>query len=280
MKVWAHAKINLYLKILGKRPDGFHELETLMCPVSLADELELEPAKEGIQLEVSTENGDILSSGPGNLIWKAAQAVQERAGIKAGVRISLNKRIPMGGGLAGGSSDAAATLLAVNKLWNAELDNATLMEIAAKLGSDVAFFLQSHPAICTGRGENVHPVHLKNLPWAVLINPGFSVPTPWAYKIYATTPSQGDEGKTFDWTENGITLKNDLEPAVFSKYLWIKETKTWLRKQPLVIESLMSGSGATVFALVADEQAGCHLQQQVLDYLGQKTWARVVQLLA
>ncbi|MFH1066605.1 MAG: 4-(cytidine 5'-diphospho)-2-C-methyl-D-erythritol kinase [bacterium] len=276
MKVLAPAKINLYLKISGKRPDGFHELETLMCPVDLADELELELAEDGIHLEVKTENGDVLSSGPENLVWRAAQAVQERAGIKAGVRIILHKRIPMGGGLAGGSSDAAATLLVMNKLWNAGLDNSALAELAASLGSDVCFFLQPHPAVCTGRGEKIRPIELKNLPWAVLINPGFSVPTPWAYKAYAMNPNQGVEGKTLDWTASGITLRNDLEPAVFSKYLWIKEAKAWLQKQDVVLDALMSGSGASVFALVSDEKAGRQLAERASDYFGRETWIRVV----
>ena len=273
MKVLAPAKINLYLKILGKRPDGYHDLETLMCPLALADEIEIEEKSSGIELEVPGAPSHV-PTGPDNLVWKAAQAVLDEAKIKKGVRMVLHKKVPTGGGLAGGSSDAAAVLLAVNKLFNAPLPFASLEKIASGLGSDINFFLQPLPAVCTGRGEKVSPLALKNLPWVVLINPGFGVPTPWAYKTYAQHPSKGTEGKTFEW-EKSVTLRNDLEPAVFSKYLWIAETKSWLQKNPLVLDSLMSGSGATVFALVHDEKDAKTLARQASEYLGSSTWIHV-----
>lgn len=278
MKILAPAKINLYLKILGKRPDGYHELETLMCPTSLADEIELEECSKGIHIAIE---GAELAAGPENLVHRAAQAVQRRAKIQKGVKIFLRKNIPLGAGLGGGSSDAAVVLLAVNKLWQAGLDETTLNQLAAELGSDVNFFLQPHPAVCTGRGEKIQPVDLHYLPFVVLIYPGFEVSSLWAYKTYAQNPQPGASGKTFHWNKagEGISLQNDLEPAVFSKHLWIAETKKWLQNHPLVDDALMSGSGATVFAILSNEKRARQLVIEAKKRLGNETWICFTRLL-
>ena len=283
MKVLAPSKINLYLHISGKRPDGYHELETLMCPLSLADEIEIELADQGVALTIE---GADLPSGPENLAYRAADEFFKMAQVdsaQGGARIHLKKRIPTGGGLAGGSSNAAAVLLALNQLLGEPLSMDQLGSIAAGMGSDINFFLQHEPAICSGRGEKVCPHPLRNLPWALLINPGFGVSTPWAYKTYAQNPAQGEVGRTFEWgagapPDSVVTLRNDLEPAVFSKYIWIAETKAWLQRQPMVLDALMSGSGATVFALVEDEKAAAKLTAQARDYLGHATWIQAVRL--
>lgn len=277
MKVTSPSKINLYLHISGKRADGYHELETLMCPLSFADEVEVDLAKEGILLTIE---GADLSCGPDNLAYRAADEFFKLAKTGSGARIHLKKRIPMGGGLAGGSSNAAAVLLALNELSNSPLNMDQLGQIAASMGSDINFFLQHQPAICSGRGEKVTPYPLKNLPWVVLINPGFGVPTPWAYKTYAQNPIQGEPGKTFDWGGEPITLRNDLEPAVFTKYIWIAETKKWLQNQPMVLDALMSGSGATVFALVEDEKSATQLISKAKEYLGEATWMCAAKLMS
>jgi len=176
MKVRCPAKINLYLRILGKRPDGFHELETLMCPVSIFDEMEFENGPADVELQI--EGADI-PAGEDNLVVRAVRLLQEATGLRNGVRIRLRKQIPVGGGLAGGSSNAALTLRALNTFWKAGLSEAQLGQAAAKLGSDINFFLQDGPAICRGRGELVEPVELAGEWQALLINPGFGVPTPW-----------------------------------------------------------------------------------------------------
>lgn len=272
MKISAPAKINLYLKILGKRPDGFHELETLMCPLSLCDEVLLEKRPSGISLEVE---GADLPTGPENLAYRAAQLVQEKAGISQGIHIRLLKRIPSGGGLAGGSSNAAAVLKGANALWKAGLSEEVLHELAASLGSDINFFLQDAPAVCTGRGETVAPLPFTTkLPGVLLINPGFGVSTPWAYKTYASSPSKGEAGGSYAWFQDKacITLRNDLEPAVFTKYLWIQEARHWLRQQPETLDALMSGSGATVFALFEDKASGKSLLSKAKEYFGPKCW--------
>src|SRR5436190_8593477 len=145
-------KVNLLLNILGKRPDGFHELETVMHPVNFCDELTFERTTNGIRLSCSEP---ALPTDKTNLVHRAATAFLERARIREGVRIHLEKKIPMAAGLGGGSANAGATLLGLNELFGASLAAATLHEIASSLGSDVPFFLQTNPALATGRGEVV-----------------------------------------------------------------------------------------------------------------------------
>ncbi|MDD5263022.1 MAG: 4-(cytidine 5'-diphospho)-2-C-methyl-D-erythritol kinase [Methylacidiphilales bacterium] len=283
MKVRCPAKINLYLRILGKRPDGFHELETLMCPVSLFDEMELERADGGVELRV--EGADI-PAGDDNLVVRAARLLQEFSGKSHGARIFLRKAIPVGGGLAGGSSNAALALLALNRLWDCGLPMEKLEQAAASMGSDINFFLYRKPAICRGRGEQVEPVELSRPLAGLLVNPGFGVPTPWAYKTYAANPRKGElgrlllqsrAGKGAAWQE--FRLQNDLEPAVFDKYLWIREAGRWLARQNDVLDSMMSGSGATVFALLENKvQAEC-VAAKARDYFGARTWIQPVDLL-
>ncbi len=250
----AHAKINLDLRILGRRPDGFHELETLMVPLDLHDLVRFEPAPDGVTLTI--EGAHDLPTGPENLAVRAALLLKEATGYPGGVRLHLVKRIPHGGGLAGGSSNAACVLRGCNEIWGTGLDAAALGKLGATLGSDVNFFLQDGPALCRGRGEQVEPVTFDPAPAVVLLNPGWGVSTPWAYQTYAANPCPGQPGRSRftvrradGSTEERIPV-NDLEPAVFSKHLWILATKEWLLDQPGVLDAMMSGSGATVFALL------------------------------
>src|SRR5437773_1751231 len=175
-------KVNLVLNILGKRPDGFHELETVMYPVPFYDRLTFERKGGGIALSCSNPE---LPADNRNLVYRAAEAFLQRTAINEGVGIHLDKRIPLAAGLGGGSANAAVTLLALNELFGSPLTAALLHEIAAGLGSDVPFFLQKGPALATGRGEQI-----KSLPAfpamkgvaIVLIHPGFGIPTAWAYQ--------------------------------------------------------------------------------------------------
>lgn len=281
MKLFCPAKINLYLHILGKRPDGFHELETLMCPVSLYDELELEERAGGITLEV---RGSDLPADATNLAYKAAQRVLEKSGSSRGIAIRLTKNIPMGGGLAGGSSNAASVIRGMNDLLALGLNEADLHEIAAGLGSDINFFLQQGPALCRGRGEQVQGVRIKSSLQVILINPGFGVPTPWAFQTYAKNPYHGVESSYGLDLADGtrIHLRNDLELAVFSKYVWLEEAKRWLSKQEQVSASLMSGSGATVFAILKGGLSSVdkeNLNLQVRAYFGSDVWTQIVEVL-
>lgn len=250
----AHAKINLDLRILGRRPDGFHQLETLMVPLDLHDRIQFKPSPE-LSLTV---DGAKLPTGPDNLAMRAALLLKERAGYPGGAQLHLIKNIPHGGGLAGGSSDAACVLRGLNELWQTGLDPHHLAELGARLGSDVNFFLQDGPAICRGRGEQVEPVELEPLPRVLLVNPGWGVSTPWAYQTYAAKPGRGRPGRArflvrhADGSREERIPVNDLETAVFQKHLWIRAAKEWLLEQDGVWDAMMSGSGATVFALLLD----------------------------
>lgn len=269
IETFSPAKINLYLHILGRRPDGFHELETLMVPLSVGDRMTFEVQPGGIDLSIA---GADLDPGPSNLVWKAAEAVRQEAGIHTGVRIRLEKVLPLGGGLAGGSSNAASTLMACNALWNAGLSPDVLHRLAAGMGSDVNFFLEPGAALCRGRGEMIEPVEIP-IPGRVLIlNPGFEVPTPWAFQTYAAMSEERKQGDVGVELGGGIHLRNDLEPAVMSKYLWIAEAKDFLSALPGVAGALMSGSGASVFALLHPGANEDSLMKEVRLWAGEACW--------
>lgn len=266
MKQFAPAKINLYLHILGRRPDGFHELETLMAPISLGDTLDLDLIPSGIEFTCSDP---ALSDAKDNLATKAAQLFLTEFKLTTGVRIHLEKAVPVGAGLGGGSSDAAAVLLALRQLTGIKCDDAKLAELAARLGSDIPFFIYSQPAICKGRGEIIEPMTLKENLQGLLVHPGFGVSTPWAYKTYAQNPRQSEPGRTMA----DFTLRNDLEPPAFGKYPWLPTVKSWFREQAEVLDSLMSGSGSSVFALTESTQASNNLRAKFLAEFGSTLFA-------
>ncbi len=242
VKQVAPAKINLYLHILGRRPDGFHELETLMALISVHDTLDIDLIPEGIEFTCSDP---ALSDAKDNLATRAARVFLDEFKLPTGVRIHLDKKIPVGAGLGGGSSDAATVLRVLRVLTGVACDDARLAELAGQLGSDIPFFIYQTPAICRGRGEIIEPIRLREELCGVLVHPGFGVSTPWAYKTYAQNPVPGVAGRSFA----DFTLRNDLEPSAFSKYLWLPTVKAWFQKQPEVLDALMSGSGSSVFAL-------------------------------
>src|ERR1035438_9684623 len=181
-------KVNLLLNILGKRADGFHELETVMQPVNLFDDIHFERGENGIQLTCDEPTLPVDSK---NLVHRAAAGFLSAAKIPSGVKIRLEKKIPLAAGLGGGSGNAATTLLALNELFGQPLSGAKLRELAAALGSDIPFFLQNQPALATGRGEKIQP--LEPFPALLgkaffLIHPGFGISTPWAYQNLARFP--------------------------------------------------------------------------------------------
>ena len=279
ISIAAPAKINLSLRILGKRPDGFHELETLMVPIQLADMLEISHgAGKGITL---TCNDPELSTGEDNLCVKAARAFLLATGLDHGVVITLLKKIPHGAGLGGGSSDAVAVLKGLNELFDHPLVFEELEQIAATLGSDVPFFLGDGPAWCRGRGEIIESLPLKDagaLPERklLLIKPPFPVPTAWAYKRYAElagTPSKLIEGPSqFLGT---MPIINDLERPVFEKYLLLPVMKSWLRQQANVESAFMTGSGSTMVAVIAPdtpEETVGNLKKKISEQFGDTMW--------
>src|SRR5438128_4540984 len=176
MQVLAPAKINLSLTSLRRRDDGFHAIETLIWPISLADKIDIEPQSRWIDFSCDDPT---VPSGDENLVVRAAKLFFERTKVTAGVRIKLKKQIPQGAGLGGGSSDAAATLLALNQLFETKLSREELATLGSAIGSDVAFFLFESAAICKGRGEIVEPTKLKKKLSILLLKPAFGVASGW-----------------------------------------------------------------------------------------------------
>jgi len=273
MQLFAPAKINLSFAIKGRRPDGFHEIETLMTPISLSDRLTIERAGGEHALDFSCDDPS-LPIGEGNLVVRAAKLFREATESTAGIRIALEKKIPHGAGLGGGSSDAASTLLGLNELFDAGLSQQKLLELAAQLGSDVPFFIVRSPAICRGRGETVQPTSLAANFSLLLLKPDFGVPTPWAYgrwKDSREIPGVDYSAQTFC----GLRFANDLERPVFEKFVLLGYLKTWLRRQPEIGAALMSGSGSTVFAVLREETDSEKLLARVREDLDATLWGFV-----
>jgi 4-diphosphocytidyl-2-C-methyl-D-erythritol kinase len=248
MQLWAPAKVNLSFQIKERRPDGFHEIETLMAPISLADRITIEKSEQTGGIHFSCDDAS-LPGGEDNLVVRAATLFRERTGISNGVTIALEKKIPHGAGLGGGSSDAASTLFALNKIFEAGLGEEELLELAAQLGSDVPFFIARSPAVCRGRGELVTPYPLKTEFSLLLLKPDFGVSTPWAYQRWRDSRElPGIDYSAQDFS--GVRFVNDLERPVFQKFVFLPRLKNWLRRQPEVAVALMSGSGSTLFAIV------------------------------
>lgn len=270
----APAKINLSLRILGKRPDGFHELETLMVPLSLADEVEIAHAPgHGVSLAC---NDPEIPNGPDNLCVKAVELFREETGISHGISLSLMKRIPHGAGLGGGSSDAAAVLRGMNTLFDEPLVEEELALLAASLGSDVPFFLHDGPAICKGRGEILEDAPPLPERTILLIKPPFPVPTAWAYKRYVELKEAGTKLLPEPVQKLGdLVLQNDLEPPVFEKYLLLPVMKECLREQASVESAFMTGSGSTMVAVMKPGTAAdavAVLKTGILSEFGETMW--------
>ncbi len=249
------AKINLGLNILRKRDDGFHDIESIMYQLGLTDTLIFEKTDT---FSFSTENLELSSDISNNLIVRAVRKLEEITGKHLDIKITLEKNIPMGAGLGGGSSNAAITLTALNELFGLDLTDAVLLRLAGHLGSDVPFFIKPAPAYATSRGEVLKRFAFE-LPYSiVLVNPGIHVSTPWAYKN--VTPSM-PETPLREWIEKGTFnaeellgyLKNDFEIPVFTAFPEIKTIKEKLLQSGAIF-ALMSGSGSSVFALFDDPQ--------------------------
>lgn len=270
-KIKAPAKTNLWLHIRRKRDDGFHEIETRMVALSLADKLRLKWRKdEEVKLQCSDP---ALPTGEENLVVKAVRALESHCGKVLAVDIELKKKIPSGAGLGGGSSDAAAVLLALNEMAQLNLSREELAGVGATIGSDVPFFVYECPCDCRGRGEIVEPVTdtVPSLP-ILLLKPAFEISAGWAYQKYATSAEYDGfsySGQEMDWG----TMRNDLERPVFEKFPILGEMKGWLLGQPEVEAALLSGSGSTMLAILGKKDSGKDLQKRALKRYGEMTWA-------
>lgn len=268
--VFAPAKINVILRILDRRSDGFHNLWSVMQTVALDDEVQikLRPDRQDIQLRCDATD---LAADQTNLVYRAAATVLARAQQSVGLDIELRKRIPMGAGLGGGSSDAAATIIGLNCLLQLKWSPAQMADVGQSLGSDVPFFLFAPSACVTGRGETVRPVVVEGARWVVLVNPGFGVNTKWAYQELAATRTsvrplsqvqqELDRQSRVGWVPLSAAAENDFEAPVFAAHSTLREIKQSLQDHGAEI-ALLSGSGATVFGVFADEARARHTQAQ------------------
>jgi len=273
MQVLAPAKINISLRVLGRRSDGFHEIETLIAPISLCDEIKIEH-RSGKQKIAFRCDDSSVPKGHENLVVRAAKVFFQEMKINRGVSIGLKKRIPHGAGLGGGSSDAASTLLALNELFDTNLPREALAKMAETIGSDVPFFLFQSAAICKGRGELVSPIRLREQLSVLLLKPEFGVPTQWAYSRWRESheiPEISYAAQAFD----GQAFVNDLERPVFEKFVFLGQLKTWLLKQAEVAAALMSGSGSTVFAVLRGDVNANRLATRAKAELDPELWTCV-----
>ena len=257
MRLFAPAKVNLNLRITGRRDDGYHLLDTLMVPISLGDEVEISRVEGPSRtLTLQADDPDV-PLGEENTVHRAAQAFYERTGRAEPVAVNIRKRIPMGAGLGGGSTDAAATLCGMNDLFGARLTTEELMALAVSVGADVPFFIRGEAARARGVGERLSPVGTLPKLWMVVLFPNFPVSTAWVYRNYRlklTKPANNNNlfGKLDTPGDVAQVMVNDLETVTIGRYPRIARLKDRLDKEG-AIGSLMSGSGSAVFGLFADE---------------------------
>ena len=260
----AAAKVNLTLEILGKRADGYHEIATVMQAVDLSDQITLDDADD---LELRSGSAEVPTDGS-NLAWRAAAALKEAAGIRAGVRIVLDKRIPVAAGLGGGSSDAAGVLLGLNRLWRLRWPLEQLDEVAAALGSDVPFFLRGGAALASGRGEKVEPLRGRSMA-LVLVNPRFRSSTAEMYgRLTPAMYSDGAATRTLagalgrSATRVAASLYNGMEAAAAVVYPQIVQMRAALLAAG-ALGALMSGSGPTVFGVARSYEQARQIRSRV-----------------
>ncbi|HPF43488.1 MAG TPA: 4-(cytidine 5'-diphospho)-2-C-methyl-D-erythritol kinase [Syntrophomonadaceae bacterium] len=254
----APAKINLILKVFGLRTDGYHELETVMHPISLIDIIHVELIPEGITVE---SNSSHIPAGKDNLAYQAAALFKEETGIKAGVKIFIEKNIPVGAGLAGGSTDAAAVLKGLNHLFQTKLSLTRLREMAGAIGSDVPYCLLSETALARGRGEVLTTLDRGTRLNLLLVVPDFQVSTAEVYRAYQfehsllTVDMEAflNAWRIGDLIKIAESLYNDLETVSIREHHEIGKIKTEIIKAGAV-NALMSGSGPAVFGIFTDQK--------------------------
>jgi 4-diphosphocytidyl-2-C-methyl-D-erythritol kinase len=264
LRVRTPAKVNLILRVLNRRPDGFHAIWSVMHTVALEDELTLSLRPGDSRRIVLGCDHATLEADQTNLVYRAAQLVLDQVEQPVDLAINLTKRIPLGAGLGGGSSDAAATILGLCRLLNLNWTVERMIQVGQQLGSDVPFFFLAPAAVVTGRGEQVRPVEVTGARWVVLVNPGFSVETKWAYRQLseqrtAVQPlsnalQQLDNSTMLDWSDLVSLVENDFEPPVFAKHPVLAHLKQELLNQGAEA-ALLSGSGATIFGIFVDQAA-------------------------
>lgn len=271
-EVVAPAKTNLHLRILGKRDDGFHEIETRMVKLSLQDRIRLKWRDDDHVVLRCSDNS--LPGGEDNLAVRAVRALEVHTNKVFSISIDLEKNIPSGAGLGGGSSDAAAVLRAINVMGSLFLPEEELASVGATIGSDIPFFVYDRTCDCRGRGEIVVPVPaeqaIEPLP-VFLIKPAFEISAAWAYQHYGASA----EYEGFLYHEQVCpwgTMVNHLERPVFEKFPVLGEMKSWLIAQPETEAALLSGSGSTMLAILKQGANGSTLRSRALERYGETCW--------
>ena len=272
MEFLSPAKVNLHLEVLEKRPDGYHEIQTLMHRIDLYDQMEIQEGGKGIRLVTDSEG---IPGGMDNLACRAARVFCQEAGIQGNFEIRIRKRIPVGAGLGGGSGNAATTLLALNDLLQIGLDQKVLMALGARVGSDVPFFIFEKPALARGKGEILTPVEFPAQLWFLMLVPPFQISTAWAYETYdrlagenkGATPIQDSYREIIDLLP---ILRNDLEVPALSRYPEIGRMKGELFRGGAK-GALMSGSGPVVFGLFVGPEEARRAEQAITPAPGWKT---------
>jgi 4-diphosphocytidyl-2-C-methyl-D-erythritol kinase len=293
IRVQARAKINFFLEVMAKRPDGYHDLRSLLAPISLSDEMEFEVLPDGsVETEMDVRElpeivGVSVAGSDDNLTTRAARLLQQETGCRKGVRIRIRKGIPIGGGLGGGSSDAAATLRTLNRIWELNLPPARLISLAARLGSDIPALVQGGMVAIEGVGDRVAP--LDRAPgdtqepwWLVVVNPGFSTSTRDIYERYRTRltsdPESYNNMRSALLTGNvrlaAKHLFNSLEATVFCKYPLARMLVERLREAG-ALGAMVSGSGSSIFALAGDEGHARELERTLRSRADGAIWSRV-----
>jgi 4-diphosphocytidyl-2-C-methyl-D-erythritol kinase len=270
----APAKINLSLRVLHRRADGYHEIATRMAPLTLADRLTMEllPTEPPGTVQFTCSDPTVPGD-ESNLAVKVLRALEPHSGPLPALRIHLEKHIPHGAGLGGGSSDAAAVLRGLTQLLSPAPSRETLLAAAAATGSDVPFFLHRCVCDCTGRGEIVTPV--PDFSWSpriLLLKPPFPVPTPDAYRGWQTARDLPGQTTAPQFSPAG-PLVNDLERPVFEKYPVLALLKSRLQQSPGVTAALMSGSGSTVFAVLEPAADAAALVRAAEELIGADLWS-------
>jgi 4-diphosphocytidyl-2-C-methyl-D-erythritol kinase len=271
LQLKSHAKVNLRLEILKRREDGYHELRTVFQKISLHDTLHFSLKQEkGISI---TSDHPKLPLGKKNLVYKAIQSMFKMCGYKGGVHIEIEKRIPLGAGLGGGSSNAATTLMALNQLLEVNLSQKELMKMGLEIGADVPFFFLKGAAIGSGIGERLKKEELPSL-WYVLIYPNFEVSTRWAYRHFVLTNQQFHFNlHRFLKTPEGISriLLNHLEKVVSKRYPQISFMKELLLSVG-ALGALMTGSGPTVFGVFPEAESAAKGYEKIRKSVGREGW--------
>ncbi|MBM4312086.1 MAG: 4-(cytidine 5'-diphospho)-2-C-methyl-D-erythritol kinase [Deltaproteobacteria bacterium] len=261
LSIASPCKVNLHLSIVGRRPDGFHEIETLFHRVSLQDSIHLQrTCAPGIHVSVSDPG---IPSGPENLVWRAADLFLKHHPQIGGISLHIEKHIPSGAGLGGGSSNAAATLVGLQRLYGLTLSADHLRALGASLGADVAFFLaDTRSAWATGIGEKLTPVDGSPLLWFLIVYPGIHISTQWAYRTFSQDIVLTNSSKNLkvsnsfrDLSDVCGLMYNDFEQVIFPRYGQIKILKEHLIAAGAA-GALLSGSGSSVFG-VFDTRAAC-----------------------